>query len=1440
MHLDPLSSGLAKVGISVVGKLSLPFLRQQWARRGAAYADLSTLGTADTEMDEALSVLKGDAEKLPQYIAIKLKELISGRPDSFAEKSARHFISDNRVIALVKSATRKTFANSDISAECQVAREIYAELYDDAELFEGTAPYGERLLEEAVAFTFATLVAHLTPGDRILLETLTSQISDVTAELVQNMDAGFADISSKLAEISIKEFASDIIDIRSQVDEGAIDDAVLKETKRFKRRRFIQDDKLIDDGRAFAVRLQKGLSFGTPMIRAEAFRELAIIFARDDFIGEASAALEIATSICDIDVTAERARLLILQKDFDSALKLLRGRADPASISMFIQAVCLRDGSEKAIAYYTEHNSANELTGHALLWLSMRLSELARHTEAKDLLQSATLDQIDENPLILFERGRLCMAFAMAPDVAARFLKTHGLIPRPDDYRDDQAGQILLSDAISNFRDLLKNAADLGADDLQAILDQQILGLRLSLQDADERQSAEADLKARLSDPNEAIDIAPLALLHKVDFDWSGLKSQLDHAERFGGLDTRHLRTAFALAMHSNNPAKVVEFVERHEAGLSAFMKKEEVIGIRIEALAKSDRVNEALELLEQSKSTVEPDFHDFLKTTIGEHQGVESVSARLAHFEKSDKTHDLEILISSLSEKKDSRLGHYLALIWRRKHQLEDAAKACDAFMLNGQTDALDKFLDTLADHIPQHHHLGIHEAWKFQRQGELSKALAVLDRLKAEGADNHNTRQLRVSILIELGRWSELEPFLQSELSARDNRSSRTLMSAAQLATALESPSTLPLIRASLDKKDQSPHLFLAAYLAALKMGAERSAEVNGWLKAAIDGSDENGPVWTRDIDDPVQLMRETQERSEKLNAMIMAAELPLSVAAKSLNVELSAIYLGQVWENRQNPDPREHNLIPAYAGNRLFWNLPDDPVISFDVTSLLTLQSIGILDKALNAFCQVVLPAGTMSQIFQDYSLARHAQPSRVQQAQEIKRLIAAQTLTVKKSDHAGEELEGEVGPEFARLYQAATKTDGYVIYTSPLHPPGKLKETVDPSRFVDRLVSPKGLIAKLKDSGDLSDTVAHQAKMAIFGSGEEWPSEPSLVSGRPLYLSMTACHYLADAEILHRLKSVFGQLIILPDVEELANREIADNTRAAAVRGQIEQLRASVAAAIESGTIRIGKLTSEATAESEDEDTRREIGPLFNALHDISGADIFVCDDRALNKIGTFVDKEGASVNTAISLDVLRHLAVRSAITNDEFQSAIEKLYDGGFALVPVDFQELVKAACASNWNVGPNVTLRQIRNSIHLPLVRGLIKLPEERHWFRTSVLSIAIAIRHVWTEIADADHAKRAATYLYEMIPDVRAWSAKDKSTDRDVWVQEVTRSAVYMFGIAFMLAESHIEKYQNWFDNYVGPREERRDPGAMEAVATALFESLSKPVNSSELEADG
>lgn len=903
------------------------------------------------------------------------------------------------------------------------------------------------MLEDAVAFTFATLAAHLTSGDRILLDVLSGQHVDVMGGISTVLDE-LVDVKAAIAAIDRPKSGFSSANMESQVDMAAIDAAILSEIQRMKRRRFIQDDRFIKDVKAFEGRLKDGLSYGSPAVRAEGFREIAIVYVRDELIAEARAALAIAESLCTIDLTPERARILNSEKNYDGALKLVRNRQDAASVSQFIQAICLRDGSEEALNYFKNHYTSENLTGHALFWLSCRMTDLSRLTDAKTLLSQASTTQIDENPVILFQRGRLSMALAMAPDIATRFMESQESIPKPEDYSTDQAGQALLLEAISDFQNLLASANETSNDNLSATASCLSLSIRLSLRDNVERNKAEAELRRILSDPKKVLEFAPLALACGVDFDREKLREQLDSAERFGGWDRTQLHAAFIFTLHDQPPDRVASFLAKHEKQLGAFLAPSKIIGFRIEALAKSNDIDGAEDLLAAHEADLEKDDVHSFRATIDEYSGLDSVSARLSQFESNGSTHNLEILLSALSKVKDSRLGHYLALLWTRKHQLIDAAKACDAFMWNGQTEALDAFLDTLSDHIPQHHHLSMHAAWKLQRQGELSGALGILDRLNTDGADNHNIRQLRVSILLELGRWNELEPFLQSEVAAKDDRSAITLMGVAQLATTLNSPTALSLVRASLGKGDESPQLYMAAYQVALNLGVERSAEVNGWLKAAIEGSTEDGPIYTKDIDDAVELMREGRERHEKLNAMIMAAELPLSLAAKPMNVTLSAIYLGQAWENRKNADPRKHNLIPAYAGNRLFWNLPEDPVISFDVTSLLTLQSIGMLGKVLSAFDKVVLPAGTMSQIFQDYSGARHTQPSRVQQAQEIKRLIAACTLTIEKCDPANEELESEVGAEFARLYQAATKTDGYVIDTAPSTPTGQAQGNCRP--------------------------------------------------------------------------------------------------------------------------------------------------------------------------------------------------------------------------------------------------------------------------------------------------------------------------------------------------------------------------------------------------------
>ena len=267
--MEPVVTGAAKTGVSLAAKPTFEFVRTQIRRRGSAFADLATLGTADNEMEEALAVLRGEAEKLPQAIWVKLKGLFSDRPTSFStDEHASHFISDDRVMNLVKIATRKVFNDEPIAVECQEARQLYAELNEDAELYEGAAPWGERLLEDAVAFTAATLAARLSPADRILIDVFSAKLESSLADLKADLKADFVDLKSAVtASVEAKAIISDT-EIESRVDRDAIDEAILKESSRFRRSRFIQSEKLLPDAKQFEERLKAGLKFGSASAKA--------------------------------------------------------------------------------------------------------------------------------------------------------------------------------------------------------------------------------------------------------------------------------------------------------------------------------------------------------------------------------------------------------------------------------------------------------------------------------------------------------------------------------------------------------------------------------------------------------------------------------------------------------------------------------------------------------------------------------------------------------------------------------------------------------------------------------------------------------------------------------------------------------------------------------------------------------------------------------------------------------------------------------------------------------------------------------------------------------------------------------------------------------------------------------------------------------------------
>lgn len=1413
MVLDPHIVLTGKALVSAGAKSSLSKLRLQIARRGAGLADLTTLGGTDQELDEAIAVLRGVAETLPQAVALKLKGFLSQRPDTYVDADSQRFIEDERVVALVKTGARKTLAKQDVAEEREQARAIHAEL------FGADGYFGETLLEDAVHFSTLTLLAHLTPADRIVMDVLGQRDEELLREI--------REISGQITALDQREVRP-----APTVDITLLDAAVSDETRRLRRQRFVHGKDLVPRAEALAVRLDDGLQLATPEVKAAAFQQIAVAFARAD-LPDAAEPWIAKAEVLGADVTCERARIALAREKPDAAMLLLRDRTDPISRSLLIDAIHKRDGEAAALKYYEDKFHAGDLTGHALQAMAWRLANAARIDEAEALLFGATPEQVDDNPILLYVRARFGIAGTLPEDVAARFRNSDGLIPPPDEVRDDGPGQARLIAARADLVALRIALSDLDAADFLSMVDINIQFLDLNIGSSDDRRRSREALAARLADPDVGMELVPLGSIYRVEADWAPIRARLEQAEQLGGYDDFQLRAAFALTMRNDKPREIAAFIRKYREPLKAHQTSEVVVSIEIEARARSGDLEGAKELLEQERAMLGETAAAFLDTTIAETEGGDSIAMRLAQFEASGSTHDLQILVNVLGGAGDDRVGDYLIQLWQRRHQLEDARRACDLLVGAGKDAEVEAFLEELGDLAREDNHLHIHLAWARQRQGRLLESAIELRALTAAGIDEQNTRRLTIILAIEMGRWSELEPFLQKELASEADRSANHLMAMAQIAQTIDSPTTMALVRAAIAKAPDDVGLNMTGYSTAVAAGVERTAEVNTWFMRAIAGASEDGPVQKREFSDLLELVKDSHAHSERVTELINTAQVPLFLALKPMNMTQSALIRLNLPENGEATDSRHRNVLPLFAGNRVLENDLMPNSIAFDPLALLVLDHLGLLQSAISAFDDVVLPAGTLHSFFQDMGKSGPSQPSRIAQARAIKDRAASGMLSVETLPSADPVLTAAVGKGFAQLYAAAEVRDGYVIATAPLHPPTDPAETVDPARFAARLLSPLGLVGSLLAAGVLSRAHAADATAALGGSGPAWPAEPAPTSGKPFLLTSLAVQYLSDVGLLPILSAYAGSLIVLPEVVAQADSEIAAGQAAAKVRQGIERIREPLAAAIAQGEVRVGPARfgrDEIEDDEDDTQDRRMMGPVVSAMRDSGGIEALVCDDRAMNKYVQFTDRDDRVVPFLTTPDLLVILHRKNVIDDNALASSREKLRLGGAGLMPVDPHELVAEARASNWTIGPNAELRAIRDSIHLPLARRILQLPNERTWFKAVSMNLGFAIRRIWQEATDADSAERAATYLFEMIPDPDAWSANDPSPDRNLWVQDVSRTTLWAIASIFDLPEDRVSAFHQWFEGHVAPGAERRDPGVMNVVARTLSQFLTTP----------
>lgn len=1414
MPFDPIATTIGKVAVAPIVKPSVDFVLKQIGRRGASYAAIDTLGTADKELDEVISVLRGKASSLPTSILLKLKGVLSDRPDSFATSEAMEYIDDPRVIALIKSGARRIMRKEDIADERAQARVLHAEMFGE----EGI--YGETLIDDAIAFAALTLASHLTPADR--------QTFELIADLGSVVREGFAGVHDRFDRL---EAASTTIETAA-LDPEPFDQVVRTGLRILRQRRMLALPGLPDDAIAFGEKVCTVHRLASSAVKAEAYREVAVLLIRAQRVSEAVAWLSKAEEQ-GAETTAERARIAMAEQRFGDAMLLLRDRADALSRGLLLDAIALRDGEDAALAYLAEHLRPADLTGHALQVASARMMAVGRRKDAAALLDQASDAQIDENPVILFLRARQNIARAVPPDIGERLMEHDGMVPRSADLHDDAIGRQHLASARSDLELLTVALPDLGAPDFATLVDVNLTALKLSQSDTAVRELARSEFASRFQSPAEATYLAPLAKQFGVEVDWGPLKATLAKAEKLGGYDELQMRAAFAIVMDEGDPTSIADFIGLHRERLELFSTNESVVAVQIEALAKSGKVEEARRLLDAERTNVGEATASFLETTFDELAGIDTVQARLDQFEASGSTHDLEVLAEVMRHRKDPQLGAYLAKLWRLRRQAGDAQHACEAFVNAGQEREAEAFLEEIGEEALSDAYLRTHLAWARYRQGRLAQAEAELSGLRHMGIDNENTRHLTVLLAIETGRWSELESFVQRQLLERENRPADELIVAARIGRSIGSSATMDLLRAAVAREPADARIAVQAYTIASEAGLERSPEVGEWLALAIADKERSGLVQTTDLNDVIEMMTSSRTEADRISGMINSAAVPMFMGIGALGGSQSELVIWQMAANAKETDSRRRSVIPLFAGNRMLRHDLQPKSISLDPLSILLLDRLELLETAIGAFDDVVLPSGTLHSFFEDLGKASHSQPSRVEQAKRIKDAVERGTLKI--CDAAAPSGPHEVDPEFSGLFSAAEDSNGYVVDTAPLHPPGRIDVSVDPAPYANRLLSPIGLVSVLRSVGTISRTAAKAAEAIVAGSGDAFTDEPALSRDRPLFLTNITVRYLSDAGLLNDLKTHAGEIYTSQETIDLADREIASGTAAHEIRQGIEHVRAALARAISDGRARVGpvrRMMDELDREERRGNRAIRMSPVVSVLRDTAGIDAFVCDDRAMNKYLETTDRNGSSVAFLTTADLLAILRKKEVIDDDAVDAARERLRRSGAGMMLVDPEEMWRAVKCSDWRVGPSAELRAIRDSIHLPLARKVLQLPEERPWLRAISLSIAYAVRNAWVETEGDEEAEIAADYLLDLLPDAAALSANDPSPDRQAWISEVTRFFVWGVAAMFDLRESRVERHRRWFRTRVEPLSEGRDPGSIEAVAKSLYLSMTEPMD--------
>ncbi len=1377
-------------------KPAIDALKPQIARRGAAAIAGQSLQLLSAHFDEALSLISENAGSLGQFLSDKLKRVLSDIPDVFDDSDVKLWLQQDAVRALVIEGARAALSGQPFDESRNSAAASFASFSSDGQW------WGEFVFDTAVAFVALSIEAKLNFGDRAAIDNaafLASQTHD------------------RLDKIE------ELLRVGTYPPEDAVRALVEPEIEKADRLRALTDAERPNRLVQFAERVVKGdLHAADNNLRISLFLSTAAALARVKRTDEADRWVEEARNAGANDFAPDLARIALNRDQLAEVFTLLKSRTDCVSVMLVGEALTKRDGVSAGLGYVRSILTPGSMTGFAIATVADWLQKNDEWEEAEQILAAATERQKEENPTIPYSLMRLRIALMIpAANERTRMIGGDSYLPKPHDLRSDAEGLRLRMAALSALAEFRHRISDLEPR-VTCWFDAQRLYLELLNTDENQFIAAVSELQTKCEEPDNSILFASIAVVFGLNFGIEIAQRELDRKELLNGLADHDLIGALPLIMR-RPPTEIILFLDRyHDALLAAGAPLPFVVGLRIELLAKTGDTPHARSELKAWESRLGEEAVARLEAILVEvENGALPVAQWRKAFEISDTDGDLSNLVEAMIVANHPELGEFAIKHWQRRHRIEETIRAATA-LFNAQRDReLDLLLTEIGDAGEASDDILRHRAWAAFRAGQLDEARRRTTELRARLPHDQGLRQLEINVALESGRWGDLGKLANEDYERREHREALQLLQGAQFAQLINDPIAEQLARAAAHKNPDDPVILLSAFQLAVERGTDWGTEAGGWFRTAIALSDANGPVQQGELREVVEMIKDRQAQAIELDRMMLAGQVPFELAVRRLGVTVSELLLDRLSRNAEQRDARRRYCLPLIAGNRFAGDMSGFHAVAFDLASLLTLELLGLLDEALLAFRKVVIPAGTLPYLFDDYFRAHRGQRSRFQQADRLKALITANKINVIKLPDCDDGDRGEL------LF--AAQTNSRYVHDFPIHEPGSFGErTMDLTEISAEIVSPAGVIDVLENGGELDTASANAARTMLGSSAMRWPSEMTVDFSRPILLNIVALNGLENARVLTTLIMAGAQLVVTDVTERAIDDEIREWQASRNTLEAIEGFREKLVAATAAGRITHGGFRRDG-AEAE-LDGSLGPSPIIALLSDASKYDALVSAERMFTREAGITDRMGQSRPLFTILDVIDELARKELIEPSRRLAARTKLRACGVSFIPVDADEIVQAAAQGDWKNDPPRAIREIVNSIHLPLIRHAIDLPREMHWVSNALANMVVAIRRCWAELPD-EIAEPAATWLLKALPDSH-WVARQGATEELRQWAANTRVIIHtLLAQPVAIPEERLDQYDGWHESLVGPQLAGRDRD----IKSIAFNNLAQAVSDVE-----